>query len=114
MLTFFLYLITGVITGFHLYTLLSFAVYGVPVNPLELVAFLGSFGLVIAAYLSLFRPHAAARLALIACLLMWSFYAPAIANRVRARLGKPVAVSEIIFPSTGLADVLLCPGSNRL
>jgi len=86
MLPFFLYLITGVVTGFHVYALLSFSVYTGAINPLELVSLLGSFCLLIAAYLSLFRPPAAGRLALIACLLMWCFYGPAIANLVRARL----------------------------
>ena len=89
MLPFVLYFVTGVVTGFHVYALLSFVIYGVPVNPLELVSLLGSFCLLIAAYGSLFRPRAAGRLALIACLAMWCFYAPAIANFVRARVRKP-------------------------
>lgn len=100
MLPFILYFLTGVVTGFHVCTLL-FAAYGAPLNPLEVVSWLGSFCLLIAAYLSLFRPHAAGRLALIACLLMWCFYAPAIANLVRARLHKPVAVSRLIVPLAG-------------
>jgi hypothetical protein len=84
MLPFVLYFVTGAATSFHVCMLL-FAAYGEPVNPLELVSLLGSVCLLVAAYLSLFRAHAAARLALIACLLMWCFYAPAIANFVRAR-----------------------------
>ena len=78
MLPFCLYFVAGLITGFHVYTLLALAAYGVPVNPLELLSFLGSLSLVIAAYISLFKPYAAARVALVACLVMWSFYAPAI------------------------------------
>ena len=100
MLPFILYFVTGVATGFHVYTLL-FAAYGAPLNPLELVSLLGSLCLLIAAYISLFRPHAAGRLALIACLLMWCFYGPAIANLVRARLHKPVAASQLILPLAG-------------
>lgn len=100
MLPFILYFVTGVATGFHVCTLL-FAAYGAPLNPLELVSLLGSFCLVIAAYVSFLRPHAAGRLALIACLLMWCFYGPAIANLVRARLHKPVAVSRLILPLAG-------------
>ena len=83
MLPFCLYFVASVITGFHIYSLLALTVYGVPFNPLELVSLLGSFLLLIAACISLFRPYAAARVALIACLLIWSFYAPATANLVR-------------------------------
>ena len=101
MLPFVLYFVTAVVTGFHVYTLLSFAVYGVPVNLLELLSLLGSFCLLIAAYISLFRPHAAARLALLACLVIWSFYAPAIAKIVRTRWVKPAAMSQLMGPTVG-------------
>jgi hypothetical protein len=94
MLPFVLYLVTAVLTGFHLYSLLSFVLYGAPFNLLELVSLLGSFCLLIAAYGSLFRPRAAGRLALIACLVMWCFYGPAIAKLVRTKLAKPAAVSQ--------------------
>jgi hypothetical protein len=87
MLPFLLYLAAGLITGFHVYTLLALAVFGVPANPLEFVSLLGSMCLLIAAYVSLFKPHAAAKLALIAALAVWSFYGPAIAKAVRTRLG---------------------------
>ena len=102
MLPFILYFVTAVVTGFHLYTLLSFTLYGAPFNLLELVALLGSFCLLIAAYVSLFKPDAAARLALIACLAMWCFYGPAIAKVVRTNLGKPAAVSQFYQPSVAL------------
>jgi len=97
MLPFFLYFITGVITGFHIYALLSLAVYGVPFNPLEVVALLGSFGLLLAAYVSLFRPHGAAKLALVAALAIWSFYGPALAKVVRTRLEKRSELSQVTF-----------------
>jgi hypothetical protein len=100
MLPFILYFVTGVATGLHVFTLL-FAAYGGPVNPLELVSLLGSLCLLIAAYVSLIRPHAAGRLALIACLLTWCFYGPAVANLVRARLHKPVAASQVMLPQGG-------------
>ena len=99
MLPFILYFVTAVLTGFHLYTLLSFTLYGAPFNILELVALLGSFCLLIAAYVSLFKPRVAGQLALIACLAMWCFYAPAIVKVVRTRLGKPAAVSQFYRPS---------------
>ena len=83
MIPFFLYFVAGLVTGFHVYTLLALAVLGVPINPLEFVSLLGSLCLLIAAYVSLFKPDAAAKLALIAALAMWSFYGPAIAKSVR-------------------------------
>jgi hypothetical protein len=94
-LPFFLYFAAGAVTGYHVYTLLLLAAYGAPFNPLELVSLLGSLCLFVAAYLSLFRPYAAGRLALIACLAIWCFYGPAIAKIVRTRLGKPAAVSSL-------------------
>jgi hypothetical protein len=104
MLPFLLYVVTGVITGLHVYTLM-FAGFGMPFNPLEVVSLLGSLTLLIAAYLSLFKPEAAARLALVATLAMWCFYGPAIANQVRARLGRPAvslslthAAPDILMP----------------
>lgn len=80
---FILYLAAGAATGFHVYTLLMLAVSGGSVDPLELVSLTGSLGLLLAAYLSLFKPHAAAKLALIASLAIWCFYGPAIARAIR-------------------------------
>ena len=86
MLPFFLYLIAGGLTGFQVYSLVALAAYGAPVSPLEYLSLLGSLALIVAGYLSLFRPRAAARLALVAALVIWCFYAPATLNSVRARL----------------------------
>jgi hypothetical protein len=112
MLPFSLYFVTAVVTGFHLYALLSVVVYGVPLNPLELVSWLGSLALLVAAYVSLFRPRAAARVALIACLAMWCFYAPALANFVRAKLDKSPAVSEGMGPRRGAARATPRPSES--
>ena len=98
MFPFVLYFVAALFTGYHLYGLMSLVVYGVPVNFLELLAFFGSFTLLIAAYVSLFRPRVAARVALIGCLALWCFYAPAIANYVRARVHKPASVTELMSP----------------
>jgi hypothetical protein len=94
MLPFLLYLVTGVITGFHVYTLLALTVYGVPFNPLELLSLLGSLGLIIAAYVSLYKPRAASRIALLAALTIWSFYGPAIAKSLRTRFDKQSSVAQ--------------------
>ena len=100
MLPFFLYFVTGVVTGFHVYTLLTLAVYGAPFDPLELVSLLGSISLLIAAYVSLHRPNAAARLALIAALAVWCFYGPAIARIFRTRLPAQVVLYRDGAPLT--------------
>lgn len=100
MLPFFLYFLTGIVTGVHVYTLLSLSAYGAPFNPLELVSLLGSLGLLIAAYLSLFRPYAAERLALVAALAIWCFYGPAIAKIVRTRVGAANVVRGISLPNS--------------
>jgi hypothetical protein len=98
MFPFCLYFITGIITGFHVYTLMLLSLYGVPINPLEFVSLLGSLCLLIAAYLSLFKPRAAAKLALLASLSIWCFYAPALAKSIRTRLDKPSSVSFALRP----------------
>jgi hypothetical protein len=85
MLPFSLYFIAAAITGFHVYTLLLLTFLGAPFYPMEAVSLLGSLGLLIAAYVSLFKPYIAARIALIACLAIWSFYGPAITKIVRTR-----------------------------
>jgi len=95
MLPFLIYFAAGTVTGFHVYTLLSLTVYGAPFNLLEFVALLGSLGLLIAAYVSLFRPYAAARIALIAALATWSFYGPAVAKIIRSRLGAAAVISKV-------------------
>jgi len=91
---FLLYFVASVITGFHVGMLLALAAHGAPSNPLELVSLLGSLCLLIAAYVSLFKPHAAARLALIACLAIWCFYGPAVAKSIRPKLGVQSSVLE--------------------
>ncbi len=87
MFPFVIYFVTALLTGFHVYSLLELTVNGGTVSPLQLIALLGSFCLLIAAYISLFRPRAAARVALIAALAIWCFYGPAFAGIVRAKLG---------------------------
>jgi hypothetical protein len=106
MLPFVLYFVAGAVTAFHVSTFM-FAAYGGPSNPLALVSLLGSFALLIAAYLSLFKPHAAGRIALIAALAIWCFYGPAIANIVRAHLGNPAAAYHQMLTLTGGAPKMV-------
>ncbi len=107
MLPFILYFVTAIFTSIHLLTLMSLWAYGAPVNSFELLALLGSFCLLIAAYLSLFRPYAAARLALLAALVMWAFYGPAIAHYVRGRLQKRSVLSVATFQGSAAPQLQL-------
>ena len=84
MLPFFLYFAAGAVTAFHVYLLVSETGFEFGFNVLELASLLGSAGLVAAAYVSLCRPRVAARMALIAALACWFFYAPGIATIIRS------------------------------
>jgi hypothetical protein len=79
MLPFLLYFAAGSATAMHVYTLLSLGVFGATRSVLELVALAGSVCLIVSAYISLFKPHSGAKVALIAALGSWCFYAPGIA-----------------------------------
>ncbi len=105
LLPFVLYFVTGAVTGFQICTLLVGALYNEPVNPLMLVALLGSVGLLIAAFVSLFRPHIAAKFALVAALAIWCFYGPAIAKVVRTRLENRSVLSRSNMPSCQSEDL---------
>lgn len=78
MFPFFLYLITGLTTGFQVFRLIMWAVWGRPPHPIEFVSLAGSLGLITAAVVSLFRPRIAAAVAFVASLAMWAFYGPAL------------------------------------
>ena len=94
MLPFLLYLIAGALTGFQVYTLVALGAYGAPVSPLEFLSLLGSLALIVAAYISLWRPRIAARVALLAVLTIWCFYAPATLNAARNRRAAPAPASS--------------------
>jgi len=84
MLPFLLYATTGTITGWHIYFLLTLGAFGVPQNAWEVISLPLALCIVICAYISLYRPVLAARMALVASLGMWCFYGPAIVATSRA------------------------------
>jgi hypothetical protein len=118
MLPFVLYFVAAVVTGFHLYSLLSLIVYGADFNLLELTALFGSFLLLIAAYVSLFKPRIAAQIALVASLTLWCFYGPALANLARSKLTKRTTTSQWIAPRFDIPhhdpDIRMQDGSPQL
>lgn len=88
----------GALTGVHLYLLLAFTVYSPAANRLEWAALAGSLCLLVAACVSLFKPRAAAQIALIACLLIWAFYAPATVRTVQTTVLKHRVAREHSVP----------------
>jgi hypothetical protein len=94
MLPFSLYATAGILTAVHLYLLLVFAAYAPAANLLEWVALAGSLCLLSAACISLFKPRAAARVALIACLFIWTFYAPATVKTLQTKVLRPRVITE--------------------
>ena len=82
MFPFTLYTITAIITGFQIYSLLTLAIWGVPTHSVQFIAFFGSVVLLIAGYVSLFGSRRGGYIAFAACLLLWSFYAPATVSTV--------------------------------
>jgi hypothetical protein len=108
MLPFLLYLLAGVITAIHL---LFLALAGAPLHPLQILCLAGSACLIVAGFLSLFKPYTAARLALLASLAMWCFYGPAIARTIRTKLHRnSAAVSRTTkAPSAGAVTLWTTP-----
>ncbi|MBZ5551272.1 MAG: hypothetical protein LAO21_01030 [Acidobacteriia bacterium] len=86
MLPFLLYLTAGVVTGVPVLYALGWAVWGAPISTWKYVSLLGSLVLVFSAYVSLVRAHAAARLALVGAIMVWSFYLPGIIGLTAAKL----------------------------
>jgi hypothetical protein len=84
MFPFILYLASGLITAVHVYVLLTLTAIGAPHSALEFLSLLGSFGLCLSSYLSLFRPQLGAKLALPSAIVSWSFYGPAILQTLSA------------------------------
>jgi hypothetical protein len=66
---------TGIATGVQLWSLLSWAVLGVPINPLEIVGLLGSVVLLVSAVSGIRRRYGVERIALCGLLLLWPVYA---------------------------------------
>jgi len=104
----FLYLLSGLTTGWQVLRAVRWAVWGRPVHPLEGLSLLGSLVLIIAAVTSPFRPRRAAWLALVGALACWTFYVPALVHTYeRAKTDQDV---EVVFvqwtPSPGRLEVV--------
>jgi hypothetical protein len=67
---------TALATGVQLWWLMSWAIWGAPINPLEILGLLGSVVLLVAAVSGLRRHSSVQRTALCGLLLLWTAYAP--------------------------------------
>jgi len=115
MLPFVLYVAAGALTAVHVYVLLSLGILGAPSSILEFVALLASLGLIAAGYVSLFRSQLAARLALIAALGSWCFYAPATVATVKAgRHSQVLAFRTSVLPLLAVIFLVLATASAAL
>lgn len=114
MLPFFLYSLAGAITGVHLLLLIGTRV---PLHPLQYVSLAGSLFLIVAAYLSLFRPYVAARVALLASLAIWSFYSPAIARVIESRIHQKrveLPLTRSMYVDIGVLVPNVCECTGRI
>lgn len=103
MLPFILYAITAMSTGIQVLVLVAFVVWGRPVSLLECVALFGSMVMIAAAVASFSKATTAIWTGLGGCLLLWSYYGPAIFVNVRN-----IAVLGCSYPITlYLAPLLL-------
>lgn len=103
MLPFLVYFAAGAVTAFHVYVLVGIAK---ALNGLEFVSLLGSFCLAVSSYISLFKQRFGAKVALIASLAAWCFYAPGIAAAAKAGWYRQVSDPRIAT-SAYLAVTLL-------
>ena len=93
MLPFIVYFAAGAVTAFHVYVLVGI---GKALNVLEFASLLGSVCLIVSGYISLFKPSVAAKLALIASLAAWCFYAPGIAAIAKTGWHRQVSEPRIV------------------
>lgn len=83
MISFFVYLITGVATGWQVFQLMMWAIWGRPVQVLDYIGFAGAFILVLASCFVLWK-KVSTSVAAIACVTLWIFYVPFLTGIIRA------------------------------
>jgi hypothetical protein len=65
---------TAIATGIQLWWLMSWAIWGAPINPLEYVGLLGSIVLLVATVLGLKKYHNVQFIALFGLIMLWPIY----------------------------------------
>ena len=79
MFAFTIYLATALATGVQVYWRLMWAIWGAPTHTVQFISLGGSCALLLGSGVALFRPKAAAVIALFGSLLISSYYVPAVA-----------------------------------
>lgn len=115
---FIIYFLTAIASGYQLYWLRMWGVWGRGSSPLETVAFCGSVGLLISAFIALKSLRGASIIALISTLLLWTFYAPATFQTIASSLAGTTVFSfiNILPPILILVATIIagCCIRNRL
>ena len=102
MFPFLLFATTGLTTGYQVYRLLMLAaLWGAPTSPLQYVSFLGSFALLGAAVLSLFRYRIAVQFALVFAFVIWLFYGPALIVSLQGAVSGHDTLEPLAFLPAG-------------
>jgi hypothetical protein len=78
MFPFTIYLVTALATGVQVHWLLMWAIWGAPTHPVQFISLGGSFVLLLASFVALFRPRAAAVIAIVGSLAIFTYYVPAV------------------------------------
>ncbi len=105
------YLVAGLITGVHLFVLLSSAILGGSFSGLEVLSLLGSVCLAATAYVALFRPYLAAKIALPSALVSWCFYGPSIrASLATVRPHNFADIRAEVLPYLAVISLALATG----
>ena len=78
MVSFVIYLIAGLTTGWQVFQLIMWAIWGAPTSPIQFVVLVGSWGLNLPGILAFKRKKASLIMAVFGLLGLWSFYVPVI------------------------------------
>jgi hypothetical protein len=94
------YLLTALATGYQLFWLRMWGVWGRVPSPLENLACIGALGLFIAAFETRWRSQRfAAWFALGSLALLWTFYVPATYQTLRADSGREFLLLVLVPPA---------------
>jgi hypothetical protein len=102
MLSLTIYLVTGLATGWQVFQLIMWAVWGRPVHSIEEAAFAASLTLIFSSFFALRHPKGSAIAALTACAALWLFYIPAMRDTLSANPGRETLREMVSMNGTGI------------
>ena len=83
MISFLVYFITGLATGWQVFQLMMWAIWGRPVQLLDYVGLIGALILVLASFFVRWKKVSTV-IASIACVVLWVFYVPSLSGTIGA------------------------------